>query len=251
MKTLLIDIETAPNKVYAWGLWKQNIAINQIEEPGYTMCWAAKWVGDREMFFSSIPKDGKREMIEKAHAVLDEADVVIHYNGTRFDIPVLNQEFLFFDLGPPSPVVQIDLLNTARRRFKFPSNKLNYVAGALGLGSKVKHKGMELWRECMEGDLDSWAVMEKYNKQDVILLEKVYEKLLPWVPNHPNHALFVDKDVPVCPNCGSRHVQKRGLYYTKTLTYQRFHCQDCGAWSRARVTNLDTDKRKNILVGVM
>lgn len=56
MKILLLDIETAPNTVYTWGLFKQNIAINQIESPGYILCWAAKWLGDDRMFFSSLRK---------------------------------------------------------------------------------------------------------------------------------------------------------------------------------------------------
>ena len=30
MKILLLDIETTPMQVYAWGLWDQNISIDQI-----------------------------------------------------------------------------------------------------------------------------------------------------------------------------------------------------------------------------
>ena len=46
MKTLLIDIETKPHKAYCWGLFDQRIGLNQIVEPGGTLCWAAKWLGD-------------------------------------------------------------------------------------------------------------------------------------------------------------------------------------------------------------
>ena len=34
-RILLLDIETAPNKVYVWGMWNQNIAANQVVEDGY------------------------------------------------------------------------------------------------------------------------------------------------------------------------------------------------------------------------
>ena len=251
MKILLLDIETAPHRAYVWGLWKQNVAINQIEEAGYTLCWAAKWVGNKEMKYSSIFKDGKKTMLLAIHALLEEADAVIHYNGNRFDIPTLNQEFLKEGMAPPKSPINIDLLLTARRRFRLPSNKLSYVAGYLELGEMVKHKGMELWRDCMAGDSSAWKTMERYNKQDVRLLEAVYNKLLPWVPNHPNHALFSNETVPVCPNCGSRHLQRRGFYHTKTLSYQRFQCQNCGAWSRERLTSLDIEKRRSVLVGVI
>ena len=253
MKILLLDIETAPHRVYSWGLFRQNIAINQIEEPGYTLCWSAKWYGAEEVMFSSIYKDGWDDMIEKIYKLLDEADVVVHYNGTKFDIPTLNQEFISAGYSPPSPVLQIDLLSTARRRFRLASNKLDYVAGFLGLRGKVKHKGMELWRDCMAGDAEAWEIMEKYNRRDTVLLEEVYNRLRPWILNHPNHGLFKEDDSEdfVCPNCGSTHLQKRGRYYTKTLSYQRYRCMSCKSWHRERTTDLPLDKRHKILVGVM
>lgn len=251
MKILMLDIETAPHRVYTWGLWNQNIAINQIEEAGYTLCWAAKWKGGKGVMFASI-LGGKDEMLTGIHALLDEADVVIHYNGTRFDLPTLNQEFLINEMAPHAPVIEIDLLKTARQRFRLPSNKLNYVARHLGIEGKTLHKGMELWRECMAGDAAAWRTMEKYNKQDVHLLEQVYEHFLPWIVNHPNAGLFDNgaEDHMVCPTCGGGDLQKRGLSYTKTQTYQRYQCQGCGSWTRERTTNLDKDRKKNILVGV-
>ena len=42
MKTLIIDIETAPSIAYVWQMWKANIGLNQVEERGYLMSYAAK-----------------------------------------------------------------------------------------------------------------------------------------------------------------------------------------------------------------
>ena len=42
-KILLLDIETAPAKVYSWGLFQQDHGINQVVEDGYMLCWCAKW----------------------------------------------------------------------------------------------------------------------------------------------------------------------------------------------------------------
>jgi DNA polymerase elongation subunit (family B) len=249
VRILLLDIETSPMKVYAWGLYDQNIAINQIVEKGYTMCWAAKWFGAEEILFSSYHRNGKKPMLSKIWQLIDEADAIIHYNGTKFDMPTLNQEFILHDLPRPSPYKQIDLLRTARKQFRLPSNKLSYVSEYLGYGDKVKHKGMDLWRECMEGDEEAWKVMEEYNIRDVELLEKIYVRLLPWIDGHPNYGVYVDiHDSPRCPRCGSHHLHRRGYSYTNTMRYQRLHCQDCGAWSRERVNNLDAEQRKNILV---
>jgi len=231
MKILLLDIETAPHLVHVWGLWQQNVGLPQIMESGYTLCWSAKWLGSEEVIFSSIQHTNPKRMLLKIWDLLEEADVVVHYNGTKFDIPTLNKEFLLYGLTPPAPYKQIDLLRVARSQFKFPSNKLDYVANVLGLGKKTKHIGHELWIQCMANNPEAWKMMEEYNIQDVMLLEKVYGKLQPWIKNHPNQNLFTNGK-HVCPNCGGDHLHKRGTAYTIAGQYQRYKCTGCGSWSR-------------------
>lgn len=230
MKLLLLDIETAPHLSATWGLYDQNVALDQLLEPGYTLCWAAKWHGDKEVMFESIVT-GERKMVRRVHKLLGEADAVCHYNGTKFDIPTLNKEFLLQDLKPPAPFREIDLLKTARQRFKLASNKLDFVAQELGLGAKTKHKGMALWLGCMKKNPEDWKVMETYNKQDVLLLEKVYDRLLPWIVGHPN--LSVMEDAECCPKCGSESFQARGRAISAGGVYSRFQCNDCGGWFKA------------------
>lgn len=234
MRILLLDIEVAPNLVHVWGLFKVNVHISQIMDSSYVMCWAARWLGETEIFYDSVHKSKPKKMLKGIHKMLTEADAVIHYNGTRFDIPTLNKEFLLHGLPPPATYKQIDLLRTARDRFRFPSNKLDYVAQALGVGKKHKHAGHDLWVKCMAGDEDSWKIMEEYNKQDVVLLEAVYDKLLPWIKNHPNRALYSESEELQCPNCGGTSFKKRGYSYTATQKYQRYQCGDCGSWHRGR-----------------
>jgi predicted PolB exonuclease-like 3'-5' exonuclease len=181
--------------------------------------------------FDSIQKSGKQKMLDSVHKLLDEADAIVHYNGSRFDIPILHKEFLLSGMPPPAPSKQIDLLQVARRQFRFVSNKLDYVSQALGLGSKTEHEGHALWVKCMNDDRKAWKVMEEYNKNDVVLLEKVYDKFKAWIKNHPNHNAYSAN--ACCPNCGSSKLQKRGTAITTTRHYQRFQCQQCGTWSRA------------------
>lgn len=248
-KVLLLDIETAPNRVYTWGLFKQNVSISQIEEPGYTMCWAAKWLGTPKVLFDSIYDNDK--FIESIWLLLDEADIVVHYNGSKFDIPTLNKEFILHDLEPPSPYHEIDLYMTCRSRFRFASNKLDYVAQQLGLEGKVQHKGMRLWEGCMHNDPASWKTMKLYNKQDVRMLEPLYDRLLPWIQPHPNVTLLDDTSTSKkCPSCGSSNIHRRGVATTGTQKYRRYHCQDCGKWSRGRKTILTDPKKENVLTGL-
>jgi len=174
-------------------------------------------------------------MLKGIHKLLTEADAVVHYNGTRFDIPTLNKEFLLTKMSPPAPYKQIDLYETVRKRFRFPSSKLEYVAKILGVGEKVdtsKVGGHELWVKCMAGDEAAWKIMQEYNIQDTVLLERLYDRLLPWISHHANHNLYVGEGEVVCPNCGGSSFQRRGFAYTTVGKFRRYQCKSCGAWFR-------------------
>lgn len=238
MKILLLDIETAPNLAHVWGMWQQNVGLPQLLAAGYVMCWSAKWYGQHGVMFDSVHQSSKKKMLRGIYQLLDEADVAVHYNGTSFDIPTLNKEFLECGMTPPAPYKQVDLLWTARKKFRFPSNKLDYIARTLGLGHKVPHKGHELWIECMAGVASAWRTMERYNKTDVVILEKVYDRMLPWIPNHPNHGTY-DQTL-VCPHCGGHSYQQRGWYYSEAYRYRKYQCTNkqrkCGKWFRGNKT---------------
>ena len=243
VRTLLLDIETAPNRAYVWGLFRQNVAISQLEASSYTLCWAAQWLGAEGIDFASVQKGkgGERRMLRSIHTRLDAADVVIHYNGLKFDIPTLNKEFVRFGMLPPSPYKQIDLMQVCKRAFRFESNKLAYVLEVLGLRPKVKHEGFLLWVKCMAGDPEAWRMMEKYNRGDVEGLRDLYQRLLPWISKHPNLSALTD--IECCPKCGSVEYQSRGEVLTTTLRYRRYQCNVCGGWFRGTQSTSPRVKR--------
>jgi uncharacterized protein YprB with RNaseH-like and TPR domain len=180
MKTLYLDIETTPIKAYVWGLWDQNVSIDQIIEPTTMLCFGARWGGTKKVIFKSVHHDGYRVMLEELHALMEEADVLVGWNSAAFDHKHINREFLENGFTPPSPVKDLDLMSIVKANFQFPSNKLDYVAQKLGVGAKVKHSGFKLWINCMAGDPKAWAEMKKYQIQDVNLLIDLYDILLPW-----------------------------------------------------------------------
>lgn len=229
MKLLALDIETSYIVAGVWGLFKQNVAINQILDPGGMICWAAKWVGKKEVVFR---RKGEKGFLTDLQKLLNEADAVLSYNGQRFDIKKINREFLLAGLPPPAPTKHIDLLKTVKAKFYFCSNKLQNIAGELGIGAKVKHEGFELWTKCLQGDKSAWGRMKKYNVQDVLLLEKLYKKVQGWIGGHPSYSLAAE--ARICTNCGSSKVQSRGYQLTKVGRYKRAQCQTCGHWQRER-----------------
>lgn len=240
VRTLLLDIETSPNLGYVWGLWDQNVGLNQLVETTDMMCFSAKWLGDPETMFFSSHRDGHEQMVMDAWNLLSEADAVVHYNGRSFDIKHMNREFVTAGLGPPQPFKQIDLMLAVKKHFRFPSNKLEYVATALGLAGKEKHEGFDLWKKCLAGDPEAWARMGSYNRRDVTLLEELYARILPWISGLPNATLYGGDG---CPSCGSSAVEARGYAYTGVSRFPQFHCRDCGSWFRTGRRDLGADLR--------
>lgn len=237
MKILLLDCETSPNIAEVWGSRKQNISNNQLRTSSYTLCFAAKWVGGKTMYFNSTRKSGAKRMLRQVHKLMCEADAIITYNGAKFDIPTLNKEFIIHNMPPPSPYRQIDLYRTTRSQFRFFSNKMDFITQILKIGNKLEHQGHSLWTGCLLGKAAAWRTMEAYNKRDVVLLEKLYHRMLPWIKNHPDLNLYVDEDKitgkPQCSHCMG-NMQRRGFCYTPRGKYQQFACMKCGVWHRSK-----------------
>jgi len=250
-RILVIDIETSPNLAYVWRLFKENVSLSQLRETGQVISFAAKWHGEKriefhsDFDFSTNEFGGHEAMVRRAWELMDEADMIVHYNGTTFDIPHLNREFILLGLTPPSPHKNIDLLTTARKRFRFTSNKLDHVAQQLGIGAKVKHIGFDLWRLCMAGDPAAWRLMRKYNRGDVVITDALYEKFLPWIGSHPHYAMFVETKTGfenVCGRCGGR-LTRQGRAYTAVGVFQRYQCVKCKSWSRGKHRLMGVDAR--------
>lgn len=212
-----------------WGLFDQNIGLSQVREHTRMICFAAKWYKKRSTMFYSEFHHGRKEMLESAHSLMSEADIVMGYNGDKFDLRHLNREFWLAGMPPPAPSQTIDPFKVVKKQFLFASNKLDHILSAVGLEGKVKHQGAILWRRCLEGDPKAWNLMRRYNKRDVVGLEELYEKLLPWIPNHPNMGL-INGQPDGCTNCGGTNLIRQGYAYTKLSRYQRYQCIDCGKW---------------------
>lgn len=233
-------MEISPSLAAVWGLWGQNINPHNILNESEILSWAAKWHEEDDCYYSSLrmvghTPAGKKRMLKEIHDMLDEAEVVVTFNGDRFDLKILNQEFLMAGMAPPSPFKSVDLLKTMKKKFRFTSNKLSYLLKRFKLTSKVENAGMAMWFACMDKnhpDYDTmWDNMEEYNVGDVFSTEELHDFLLPWIPNYPNRNLYDGEGV--CPKCGHDHVQSRGFHVTKALKYKRYQCMGCGDWLRA------------------
>lgn len=252
-RILVFDIETAPFKSFVWSFWKQNVGQNQVISDWFCLTWAAKWLFEEEVMSDKLTEDevlneDDERIVRSFWKLLDEADIVIAHNANGFDIPKLNTKFLQYGLHPPSPYEVIDTLLHLRKKFKFGSNRLNYVNAVLGLDVKQDTGGFELWSTCMEGNVASLEKMEKYNVQDVKILEDLYLKMRSWIQPHPNIGLHVDEDIKACPSCGHHHLEPCGTYNTYANSYAALRCTNCGSISRERRNNVSKQKKQNLVI---
>lgn len=234
-KVLLFDIETVPHKVYTWGKYDQNVIAFIEYSSLLSVAW--KWLGENKVYSMKRVGTNDKSLVKAIWNLMNEADATISHNGNAFDTKRCYAAFVRHGLKPPTPARQIDTKLIAKKHFSFPSNSLNDLADFLGIGRKKETGGFDLWLKCMEGDAKAWKIMLDYNENDVVLLEKVYLRLRPFITE--NLRIFEGE---VCPRCGSDKLQSRGLARTLTASYKRVQCMTCGSWSRfaAKVETIKT-----------
>lgn len=217
-------------------MYEQNV-IDFVQE-WHLLSFAYKWKGNKKVTVKALPdyeeyqkdKTNDLSLVKDLWELFHQADILVAHNGDQFDMKKANARFLYHGLGVPSHYRTVDTLKVARKQFKLNSNKLDDIAKLLKLDGKLKHQGKDLWLQCLDGDQKAWNVMKAYNKQDVLVLEQIYNKLLPWVDNHPNY--FVWHGEVCCTNCGSLDIISHGFRYAQGTKYRRLQCTDCGSWSK-------------------
>ena len=254
-RILIADIETLPLEVYAWGLFDQNIGLNQIKSDWTVLSWSAKWFGEDKVFYQDVRNEknvrNDRRILLGIWKLLDEADIVIWHYGSAFDHKKLNSRFVLNGMKPPAPYKQIDTKRLASKHFGFTSNKLEYLADSLNKKyKKSKHKkyaGFDMWRACMEGDLEAFKEMERYNRLDVLSLEELYKNLQAWGTGIDFNVYHADTNIKC--NCGSSHLTRQGYAVTMAGKWVRYKCQDCGRWTRGKENLLSKKKKKALRPG--
>ena len=239
-KILISDIETSFIKFYGFSPYNKFVQPDNMIEDWFLLTHSSKWLFEDKIFsFKLTKKELKnrddRRLTEAMWQLLDEADIVVFYNGARFDQKKLNAKFLQYGLGLPRPYVLFDPIITIKKRFGLTYSGLDAVAKLLGVEGKLEtEKG--LWHKVMNGDMDALDRMSKYNDRDILCLQDVYLEIRPYAIQHPNIGLYIAEDVACCPTCGSENLNfdKNSDYFTMVNRFRYFQCNDCQSWGRER-----------------
>lgn len=228
------DIETGYNVANIFQLINKHRPIPHaaIQSERYIICAIFKEVGKEKYKIISQIQDKERfkadptddeYVVREIHRILTDADEAIAHYGDNFDMKFFNTRAIYHGLPPISTVIQTDTYKIARNKFMFNSNSLDYIGKFFGLGGKISvHQ--QLWEDCINGKQKAVRDMVTYCKQDVVLLDKVYNKLAPYAPARLNHNNF--NDVDCCPLCASESFKKDGKVTLRTGQYQAYRCKE-------------------------
>lgn len=254
-----LDIETAPLIASTFSLWpKSGIGVDNLIEDWWIICASWKYLDKKTVHGISVLNDKDRfkedftddyAVVQKLHEVLSNCDFVVGHNISRFDLPRINTRFIKHGLPPVPKTKIIDTYKIAKREFNFTSNRLDYIAKFLGVGAK-KENPKGLWQRVLQGNKKAVRDMLAYNKQDVVINEKVYLALRSF-DNSTNMSNYVDDrslgKKLLCPKCGSNHIKKQGLRVLASGKFQQYQCLDCGGWSRGK-NNLRAKEHTGVIL---
>lgn len=230
-KRLYFDIETSPNIGFFWTAgFKLNISTESIIKERAIICICYKWEEDKVTHsLNWDSKQNDKKMLQDFIKVANEADELVGHNGDKFDLAWVRTRCLFHRIEMFPTYTTIDTLKVARSKFKFNSNKLNYIAKYLGIGQKI-HTDYDLWKDIvLNKDKNAMDKMIKYCKMDVILLEKVHKELSLHIPAKTHYGVIFGGDRGSCPECGSDDLIRNNKRVTASgLVKIQLRCKTCG-----------------------
>lgn len=241
MKIIVWDIETAPISTFSWDLYPGQISHNNLITDWYILCACWKELGKSKVHSVSCFDEGKRNddynVVKKMREVLEDADLVIHHYGDKFDLPKLNARLVYHRLKPLPKLLTIDTKIESSRVAKFTSNRLDYLSKHFGFEGKIK-TDFNLWLDIVVGKKEKADVamnkMVRYCKEDVRQLEKAYLTLRPYMLSHPNIA---DPGTHNCPKCNSTNVNRHKVRMSRQGIYrQQYQCGNCGSYFTERTS---------------
>lgn len=202
-KRLFFDIETSPNLVFSWNVGHEvRIGHDNIVKERAIICICYKYEGSDKVYSLTWNKGDDKKMLEKFASVINTADEVIGHNSDNFDIKWVRTRCIYHGISMTHDIKSIDTLKASRGKFRFNSNKLDYLGKYLGVGEKMDTGGFDLWKDIiLKNSRKALNKMVDYCKQDVVLLEKVFQKLNPYIPHKTNAAKMFDRTPITCPEC--------------------------------------------------
>ena len=228
MKRLIYDIETSPNIGMFWKPgYDIHITYQDIIKERAIICISYKWEGKKVQHLVWNKKQDDKKLIKDFAKLLIEADESVAHNGDRFDIRWIRGRALKHGISLPPDLMTIDTVKLSRSLFYLNSHRLDYLAKYLGVGGKISTGGFQLWKDVLLNKSDkALKRMVKYCDNDVIILEKVYKKMKPYIKSK---TAITDNRLKCAECAGAMYIVKNRILASGAKQTQ-LQCQKCGKY---------------------
>lgn len=229
-RRLYFDIEVSANVGLFWQSgYKLQIGTENIIKERAIICICYKWEDDNDVYYLQWDsKQNDKKLLQEFINVANTADELVGHNGDKFDLAWIRTRCLFHNIQMFPTYNTIDTLKVARSKFRFNSNRLDYIGKFLGLGQK-NHTNFDLWKDIMlKNCKKAMNTMIDYCIQDVVLLEQVHKALNNHIPSKTHYGVIFGQDRGSCPECGSDDIviNKRRTTASGVKKIQ-FICKTC------------------------
>jgi DNA polymerase elongation subunit (family B) len=229
-KRLFFDIETSPNLVFSWNVGHEvRIGHDNIVKERAIICICYKYEGSDKVYSLTWDKGDDKKMLEKFASVINTADEVIGHNSDNFDIKWVRTRCIYHGISMTHEIKSIDTLKASRGKFRFNSNKLDYLGKYLGVGEKMETGGFDLWKD----------IILKNSKKALTKMVS-YCKLNPYIPVKTNAAVMFHRSAIACPECLSENTAVNKHRITAAgIRYVGLQCKSCGKYFSVSQTRFD------------
>lgn len=243
LNILYWDLESSLMGTLTFGLWNQNISGNRITKFPHLL--SNSWAFNEEdpQGVRLDPKDVAEGndllVVTDTIRAIEKSDLIVSFNGKRFDVPLLKTRALSLGLPPIKFPPHIDLMQEAKRNFRFPSNSMQNISLYLGEHGKLATSGRNLWERCYHHENyedcdEALAQMLEYGLQDITATRDLHKRLQGWFKSPVNIGMITkeingvntkDNHELLCPHCASKDVDKIGSKaYTSVSSFDIYRC---------------------------
>lgn len=247
-RCLIWDLESSLLEGYFFRIWQENIPMRRIKKQAHLLSASFAFNDEPVQGYRLTPEQVKTgddfDLVCKTVEAVNSCDLMVTFNGKRFDVKLLNTRALFWGLPPVKSPKHIDLFEQSKRVFKFPSNSMQNVSMYLGENGKLETSGSSLWERCAE--FENYDECEKaliemltYGNQDIEATRDLYKRFQGWMKGVPNLGTITNEVTENktlrCVHCGSDDIfpmdQKT---YTTVSSFDLYRCgnEDCRGISR-------------------
>lgn len=214
-----------------------------VPDRGKLYVFGYKWLGEKKVHTPSLldynkpceccglMKLGERPLIEKAHEVMSQADVLVTFNGAQFDLPWIETKFLRERLKPLGDRRHLDLYQVARHKMRLSKKSLANISKYLRLKNQKTYLDFDVWGKAGEGDSRAMKYIRDHAAADVLVTEELYlDYLRPLIKNHP----FLFEDREPCHRCGGRMKRDKRIVTLSGPPKVQYQCVKCGGYQTRR-----------------